>query len=125
MSYEVGSLQKVTIDGTSYTVAEDADAAVGKPKFTKEVIRGSNRNFVKFVGQDTSITGVPLLVTGAELLQLKALAEKKSSYPLMLMTCAGDSFRSDGHISYESYSTAGGRVEVTLTPDDDWKAFAL
>jgi hypothetical protein len=125
MAYEVGSLQKVTIDGISYTVAEDADAALGKPKYTKEVIRGNNRNFVKYTGQDTSITGVPLLVTGAELMQLKDLAERKSSYPLLLMTCAGDQFRSDGHVSYESYSTAGGRVEVTLTPDNDWTPFVV
>jgi hypothetical protein len=99
MSYEVGSLQKVTIDGISYTVAEDADASLGKPKYTKEVIRGNNRNFVKYVGQDTSITGVPLLVTGAELTLLKTTAERKESYPLLLVTCAGDQYRSDGHIS--------------------------
>jgi hypothetical protein len=119
----VGTPVRCVLDGNTFNYMADADIADGKPKWAGAPLPHSGGTMWQMTRQDTGATGHAVKANDDELAILKALAERIDSFPMSYTNLAGVTYSSPGHISYETRSTANGRVELTLVPDDDWVQF--
>jgi hypothetical protein len=120
----VGTPIKCVLDGNTFFYMADADIADGKPLYTGTPLPHSGGgNMWQQTLQDTGSSGHAIKANGDELQILKELAERGESFPMSYTNRAGDTYRADGHITYDTRSNANGRVELTLIPDLDWTPF--
>jgi hypothetical protein len=77
----------------------------------------------QMVRRDTGSTGHTVKANGDELRILKALQERRESFPISWVNRAGDVYRCTGFINYDTASAQNGSVELALFPDDDWTPF--
>ncbi|GMO27981.1 MAG: hypothetical protein Pg6A_15770 [Termitinemataceae bacterium] len=119
--YTVGPILEITLDGNVFQCANDGEGSGLKPKYTKEVIAGTKKNFVKYQRQDTSADNITPQVTREEGEILKALAERTDGYPISYKLASGDVATATGKIGFESINHSTGRVSgFKMIPDDDW-----
>jgi hypothetical protein len=119
----IGTPQKCVLDGNTFFYIADADIADGKPRWAGEAVAHSGGQMWKMTKTDSASTGHTVKANGDELQILKELAEREDPFPMSYTNKARDTYRAIGHITYETRSSANGRVELTLIPVDDWEPF--
>ncbi|MFP3041891.1 hypothetical protein LQZ19_08720 [Treponema primitia] len=118
-----GTPDKLVLDGKAFYYISDADPAHSKPKWAKNPIVHTGGTMHQMIRQDTDSTGHKIKANGDELVILKELAERPQSFTMAWYNRAGDCYRCNGQITYDTASAANGSVELTLSPDDDWTPF--
>jgi hypothetical protein len=118
-----GTPKKVTLDGTTFNVAADANFSEVGSKYLVENMPTSGPNIPKMTKRAQNVTDIPLIVDGAERAILKALSERTEAFPLSYELVSGDIYRATGHIEFESRNTDENRASVQLLPQGDWTPF--
>jgi hypothetical protein len=118
-----GTPIKLTLGGTTFRVAADADPKDGKPSIKNEGEQTTGGLFRKMTAQDEAAESWTLKVNGDELSQLKAIAESSDDITMSYETRAGDVYRATGFIDYDGRQQASGKVELKLFPRNGWTPF--
>jgi len=63
------------------------------------------------------------VANGAEQVVLKALAERLDDYTLSYITAAGDTYRANGFIEFESHETEEDKASIIMHPRQGWSPF--
>lgn len=118
-----GTPKKVTLDGTTFIVAADANFSEVGSKYLTENMPTSGPNIPKKTKRAEDVTDIPLIVDGAEKAILKELSERVEAFSLSYELVSGDIYRATGQIEFESRATDENRATVQLLPEGEWTPF--
>jgi hypothetical protein len=121
-----GSLRSVVIDGISYSFPADADVSMKFSSFETEGLATSGDTMYKMTISNPMQESVPLTVNADEIETLRAAAAKTSDYSMSLAMADGVEYKAQGRINLKERSSADGRVEVDLIPNNaltGWQKF--
>ena len=118
-----GTPKKVTLDGTTFIVAADANFTEIPSKYENENMPTSGPNIQKKTRRAQNVEGIPLIVDGAELALLKDLSERTAAFSMSYELVSGDIYRATGGINLENRETEETRATVQLQPEGDWTPF--
>lgn len=120
-----GSPKRVTIDGTVYDVAADANFTQN-PNSQMEGIATSGKTMFKTTRQVANVESVTLIVDGASyelLLTAQENAKNGETYAMSYTLASGDVYRATGIINVESRETETNTATVMMIPEGDWQPF--
>jgi len=123
MADVTGTPRKVTLDGVTYDVFADTNIKSTVAAWENVAVPTSGRNMRKMTRRAQSREGITLVANGAEVENLKFLAERLDDIPMSYETAAGDVFRATGFIEFESHESEENRATVMLHPRQDWEPF--
>jgi hypothetical protein len=127
MSRLSGTPKRVTIDGTVYDVAADANFTIN----ADSVIEGqatSGKAMYKVTNQVMTVDGVTLSADSADYELLLAAHRKGAAgtnYPLSYTKADGSVYRSTGKINLESHETETNIATLMLIPESLWQPFVV
>lgn len=119
-----GSLTKVVINGITYNVAGDANAAK-TPTKTKEAVPHSGGNQIKIMKQHGNVESLTLIVSPTEYQQLETVRDLLTAAPLSYTLADGSVWTTSGHINLDNHESEENRCDVTMIPENGlWDLFA-
>lgn len=118
-----GSLRKVVLDGTTFSVFADANIDEVGSAYENDAIPTSGDNIRKMIKRVETREGVVIACNGAERDMLKDLAERREDFPMSYETAAGDVYRCTGWIEFEKRETEEIRASIKLIPRQGWESF--
>ena len=118
-----GSGRGVTIDGIQYRVTADNDMTGKFSSFENENLPTSGESISKKTIVSPNLEGIELAVSADEIESLKESAAKSTDYSLSYNAADGTEWKAQGKINLGDYSSADGKAEVTLMPNNALKGW--
>ncbi len=119
-----GSVKKLTLDGTTFRLAADAEINTKFGAFESETIPTSGEDMRKMTRRSQMADGVDVTVDAVEKELLIALSERTDAYALSYKDASGVLHTSKGGISIDDSSTQDGKVTIKILPLQKWEIFA-
>ena len=123
MADVTGTLRKVTLDGVTFDVFADSNINATVGAFESTSVPTSGRNMHKMVKRPENREGLVLVANGDEQALLLELSERTTDFTMSYMTAAGDVYRADGWIMFESHETEENRAAIQMHPRTVWSPF--
>lgn len=118
-----GSIKSVNLNGVNFDAIADADFGVTPSRFKNESIATSGRNVRKKTRQTQDVKSVTLECNGDERVMLQSFAENDIDITLAYTTAAGDTFRAQGWIDFETWNNQDNKATITMFPRQQWDSF--
>lgn len=118
-----GSVRKFTIEGIPYDVAADANISQMPLKVANDMIPTSGKGMRKITRVTPKAEGIDLLVSSAEMQQIKEFAESLDNVKVDIETADSTVHRCVGAIQVDAHETEEGKATVIAMPEDDWTTF--
>lgn len=123
MSDTAGSNRSLQIEGIPFRIAADANLSKILTKYENSMIPTSGISMRKVIRRTTALEGLIIIANGAEQENLKSFAESLNDLQINYTTAGCDTYRTVGTISIDAAETEENRVNTTVHPRDDWKAY--
>lgn len=124
MGNVVGSLRKITLDGTTFDVFSDTNINEVGSEYENEGVPTSGRTMRKMIKRVQIRENIVIPCNGEEREILKALADSKSDITMSYETAGGDVYRAVGFINFESRETEEERATIKMIPrGNKWESF--
>lgn len=121
-----GSLRGCVIDGVQFRVTADNDVTFKRSPFETEALPTSGASMFKMTIINPNMEGIELSVDPDEHALLVESAAKTESVDLSVTLADATEYKAQGRINVGDYSSADGKVEVMLMPDnalEGWEQF--
>jgi len=118
-----GSIIRVSINGVSYDALSDADFGVTPSRWKNEAVATSGRAIRKRTRQVEDVKSVTIACNGDERVALKSYAENQIDVTLSYTTAAGDTYRAQGWIDFETWNNQDNKATLTMFPRQTWDSF--
>jgi hypothetical protein len=115
---------KLTLNGTTFRLAADANVNHGAPTHKNEAVAVSGGGNLRKMTQTTQeMKSLSVLTNADELEVLRGFAASTEDITMAYTSPAGDVWRATGWIDFEGRESESGKVELTLYPRDGWTSF--
>ena len=123
MAGAVGTIKKVTIDGSTYDVSADSKAALTPTAYKKEGQATTGKTLFKYTKQVKIIKGIDFMLTPKQKEALAAKSDSLADVTLALALIDGSVYRGTGRIEMGEWDSDTGKCPCDLIPSDDWTPF--
>lgn len=123
MGNVVGSLRKVTLDGTTFDVFSDTNISETGSAYENEGIPTSGRTMRKMTKRIQVRENVVIACNGEEREIIEELADRLDDFPMSYETAGGDVYRTVGFINFDNRETENEKATIKMIPRDKWEPF--
>jgi len=116
---QAGTTRSLKIDGENFDIFGDSDLDRMAVQVT-EMIVSTGASMAKVTKQNPNVTGVDILVDGAQRSRILDIAEGTTEVDLAYTTANGDSYTASGRINITSDTTQDAKITVDLMPVQGW-----
>lgn len=122
MAIKFGSIKGISIEGTSFDVAADANASLMPTREKGDIVTSGKTSFTS-TKKSPNIEGLTLIVDATAHALLKEYHESDQSLTLSYTDPENKVYRAAGTIDIAAKESEGGRIDVKMMPEDDWSLF--
>jgi len=117
---KIGSIKALSLNKRKMSISGDS-APTFSSATEKETIPTTGETFHSIILKPEIIAGFKVMLTGTDFEFIRQL-DKESGFDISFVGPDGTAYIGAGSISYEEFNLVEGSTELTLHPDNGWKA---